>query len=157
MSRFSEEFSVIPRTGKVIAFLIWLALTAGLIVTFSLTKPGDPPLPLKVLFPVLVPLPLTAFALAAGYVYGDARRRGMRHVMWTLLAIFIPNAIGVILYFIFREPLPLLCPSCGAGARRSFAFCPECGQALQNACPACRKAVETQWVNCAYCGVRLGS
>ena len=32
-------------------------------------------------------------------------------MLWTLLAIFIPNAIGIILYFILRDPVPVPCPS----------------------------------------------
>ena len=59
-----------------------------------------------------------------GYVYGDARRRGMRYVMWTLLAFFIPNGIGVILYFILRDPMPTYCSKCGASAKAAHAFCP---------------------------------
>ncbi|MGA7226575.1 MAG: PLDc N-terminal domain-containing protein, partial [Candidatus Acidiferrales bacterium] len=53
---------------------------------------------------------VVVWILMIGYVYGDAKRRGMRHVMWTLLAIFIPDMIGVILYFILRDPLMNKCP-----------------------------------------------
>src|SRR5215213_7903850 len=68
----------------------------------------------KVLFATGLPLIVFFYLLLAGYVYNDARRRGMRHVMWTLLAIFVPNAIGFILYFIMRDPLQNPCSSCGA-------------------------------------------
>ena len=79
---------------------------------------------------------LGAYVLLVGYVYGDARRRGMNHVLWTLLAIFIPNAIGIILYFILRDPVPVPCPACGTPARKGHAFCAGCGTAVRAACPA---------------------
>jgi hypothetical protein len=64
-----------------------------------------------------IPPFLLVFVLLIGYVNGDARRRGMRYVLWTLLAIFIPNAIGIILYFVLRDPLMRVCQQCGtAGA-----------------------------------------
>ena len=93
--------------------------------------------------------------LLVGYVFGDARRRGMNHVLWTLLAIFIPNAIGVILYFILRDPIPVPCPSCGALARKGHAYCAGCGTAVRVACPQCRQPVEPGWRNCARCGAGL--
>ena len=79
---------------------------------------------------------LGAFVLLVGYVFADARRRGMKHVLWTLLAIFIPNAIGIILYFILRDPIPVPCPACGTPARKGHAFCAGCGAAVRTACPA---------------------
>jgi len=158
MSRFKDEFSIISRTGKLIAFLVWLVLTAGLVTLFAVVgKPDDPPFWVRVYICVLVPVPLSIFALVVAYIHADAKRRGMRHVMWTWLAVLIPNAIGVILYFIFRDPLLAPCGRCGATAKRTFAFCPSCGAALHPACPSCRRAVEPQWANCAYCGARLAA
>jgi RNA polymerase subunit RPABC4/transcription elongation factor Spt4 len=98
---------------------------------------------------------LFMLVLLIGYVYGDARRRGMRYVMWTLLATFIPNAIGIILYFILREPLMAPCPRCSTQVRPSHAFCPKCGLALGHACPQCRRVVEPGWSHCASCGASL--
>jgi hypothetical protein len=95
----------------------------------------------------------TIYVLVVGYVYGDARRRGMHHVLWTLLAIFIPNAIGVILYFILRDPVLVPCPSCGTPAKKGHAFCAGGGAAVRSECPQCRQPVEAGWRNCARCGV----
>ena len=69
----------------------------------------------------------------------------MNHVLWTLLAVFIPNAIGMILYFILRDPVPVPCPSCGALARKGHAYCAGCGTAVRVACPQCRQPVEPGW------------
>lgn len=90
--------------------------------------------------------------LLVGYIYGDARRRGMRPVLWALLAFFIPNAIGIILYFILREPLLVNCPKCGAGTKSAFPFCPSCGSSLADTCPSCRSAIESGWSHCPRCG-----
>jgi predicted amidophosphoribosyltransferase len=79
----------------------------------------------------------------------------MNHILWTLLAIFIPNAIGIILYFILRDPMPVPCPSCGTPARKGHAYCAGCGAAVRAACPQCRQPVETGWRNCARCGAAL--
>ena len=157
MSRLREELRVIPGVAWAIAAFVYAAAIV-LIVTFLFPQKPEPyswPLAVKVLFAICVPLPLTIYVLLIGYVYADARRRGMRHVMWTLLAALIPNAIGIILYFLLREPLLVPCPSCGAWCRANFAFCPHCGTALARACPLCRHAVEPAWANCAYCGAKL--
>jgi hypothetical protein len=103
----------------------------------------------------LVPLIFVLWVLLIGYVNGDARRRGMRHTGWTLLAIFTPSGLGVILYFLFREPLLRPCPSCHAGNKTGLSYCPNCGYALKMACPGCTRPVDEGWKNCAHCGVSL--
>ena len=45
--------------------------------------------------------------------------------MWTLLAIFIKTYIGIILYFLLRDPLPTPCPKCGLSGSRRFFLLPE--------------------------------
>jgi hypothetical protein len=76
-------------------------------------------------------------------------------LLWALLAIFIPNAIGIILYFILRDPLLQHCPKCGAAAQASFTFCAVCGEALSKTCPGCRGTVQPGWSHCARCGASL--
>jgi len=98
-----------------------------------------------------------ALILLVGYVFADARRREMRYVMWTWLAALIPDGIGIILYFILRDPLPSPCPKCKTSVPAKFTFCPHCGAALRPCCPQCGKAIEHGWQNCAYCGTRIGA
>ena len=99
-----------------------------------------------------MPLALAGYTLLVGYVYGDARRRGMRYVMWTLLAIFLANGIGIILYFILREPMLDVLLPCGCGVQHGFAYCPRCGANVLPSCPSCRRVVEMGWSHCAWCG-----
>jgi hypothetical protein len=93
--------------------------------------------------------------LLIGYVYADAKRRGMRYVMWTLLTIFVIYGIGFILYFVLREPILVQCPKCSAQGRSGFIFCPQCGAELAASCSRCKRAVEPDWKRCVYCGLEL--
>ena len=103
MTPVSRSARVIPTTAWVIASLILLSMF--LMLYWLVPWDSNVPQIVRILLPILPPFALAGWTLVVGYVYGDARRRGMRYVMWTLLAIFIPNGIGVILYFILREPL----------------------------------------------------
>jgi len=157
MSRFRDELRVIPPTAWYLAWAIYLC-SATLI--FRFVMPRDPgfrawPLLGRVAFAYGMLLLILALILMVGYVYADARRRKMRYVMWTFLALLIPDAIGIILYFLLRDPLPLPCLSCRAEVPAKFTFCPYCGAALKPTCPKCGKAVEHGWANCPECGVKL--
>ena len=149
MSRFQKELGVIPRIAWIIGVLVYFGL--GLLL-FTVALPSDNHMRLwdpnlQLLFSFGIPLVLLAYALLAGYVYGDAKRRGMRYVMWTLLAIFIPDGIGVILYFILRVPMPRPCPGCARDVPSGFVFCPHCGTPLQATCSNCGRGVERGWSN----------
>jgi hypothetical protein len=153
---FSNEFDVIPMFARVLALMTYVGFVA-LFFYLSQVKgefEGWSTLA-RICFALVIPIFVAVYVLLIGYVNGDARRRGMRYIMWTLLAIFIPNAIGIILYFLMRDPLPFPCPSCGKQAGGAFAFCPHCGANLAPACPNCKHAVERAWANCAYCGTKL--
>jgi len=148
---------VIPVTAWVIAFAVYIcfALLALLVLV-----PGDKEMRFwqhwqQALFAFGVSLFFLVWIPLIGYINGDAKRRHMRYVMWTLLAIFVPNAIGIILYFLLRDPLPRPCPACGKTAAGTFAFCPHCGAGLALSCPQCHRTVEAGWGNCAYCGIKL--
>jgi hypothetical protein len=148
---------VLPRE-RVIPFGGWL--TAGIVflvcfITLNLIVWEGEPLWLRFLLTIVAPLLMAGYALLVGYIYGDARRRGMRYVMWTLLAIFLTNGIGVILYFILRDPLPAFCSRCGSSVLPSHAFCPRCGSGVQPTCPGCHRTLQTGWTHCAWCGNQL--
>ena len=157
MSRFSDEMKVIPLAARVIAVVLYLVCAAATWRYFIPHDEGFSHWPgwFLVFISGIMPLFLAVFVLLVGYVNGDARRRGMRYVMWTLLAIFIPNAIGIILYFILRDPLLRSCTNCGTSVSSGFAFCSKCGTALAQACPECRAAVQPEWSHCTKCGARL--
>lgn len=160
MSRFSEEMKVIPKGARITAMLTYLAVTfAFLMFVMFGHDSGVAKMPeigkvLMIVFPGVV---LAIYVLLIGYVYADAKRRGMRYVMWMLLAIFIPDAIGIILYFILRDPLMKPCPKCAQILKPGYTFCPHCGTSLMPTCPNCGRSVELGWANCPHCGTGLSS
>jgi len=161
MSRFDEEWTLVPTGARWTAVLVALAFTALMAAIFLLpafaTQDSRAMLVLSPIFLLTLvgAVPIAIYVLLLGYVYGDARRRGMNQLLWTLLALFIPYAVGVILYFLLREPVTLPCPSCATPARKGHAFCANCGAAVRAACPQCRGPVEAGWRNCASCGHAL--
>lgn len=153
-----KELGVIPRTAWIVAglFYVGLATLAWFLVPTD-HEMSHWPRDGQLAFIFLMPLFFFLIIPLYGYIFGDAKRRAMRYVMWTLLAIFVPDFIGVIIYFILRDPLPLDCPSCHNLVPSKFTFCPHCGNALRPYCPQCGKSVERTWTNCGYCGAKLPS
>jgi hypothetical protein len=157
MSRFREELRVIPIAAWVIATLAVVGVEF-MLLTFAV--PNDRqvrnwPFWAQVGLSTFAALVVAAYILLVGYVSGDAKRRGMRRVLWTLIAIFVPNAMGIILYFFLREPIMATCPRCGTPAKPTFAYCYQCGTEIARACSHCHRPVEPNWKACAYCGTDL--
>lgn len=157
MNKLAERMRIIRPTAWLIAVLIYFCFVVFVVTVPMRQDPemGSWPLAAKIAFIGVMPLFLSLYVLLIGFVYADAKRRGMRYVMWTWLAALVPNAIGVILYFLLRDPMPSPCPKCGDVALGTFAFCPRCGENLRPACPVCRRGVERVWTHCAYCGTAL--
>jgi Phospholipase_D-nuclease N-terminal/zinc-ribbon domain len=65
--------------------------------------------------------------LCLGYIYTDARQRVMPPILWTLVAILVPNLLGFLLYFAMRRPLTVTCTSCGQAISPDQHFCSWCG------------------------------
>jgi zinc-ribbon domain len=78
-------------------------------------------------FGLLAGVVIAIWILGLGYVYADARRRGMPPILWTLIAAFIPNLLGFLLYFALRRPIALPCPNCGQANAPGQRFCSWCG------------------------------
>ncbi len=148
---------VIPATAWLIAFAVYIVFA---LLMWLVALPTDKQMRLwqpwqQALFAFGFGLFFLVWIPLIGFVNGDAKRRRMRYVMWTFLSIFIPNFIGIILYFLLRDPLPQPCGACGKTADGSFSFCPHCGARLGLSCPQCHRTIEAGWVNCAYCGTKL--
>lgn len=91
------------------------------------------------------------------YVHRDAKKRGMNPILWTLIAIFVPYFIGLIIYLVVRKPEIKTCPECGKEIPPDLdlAFCPNCGYQLKLICPNCQKNVPNDVKFCPYCGSPL--
>ncbi|MGB8477942.1 MAG: hypothetical protein WCE63_03760 [Acidobacteriaceae bacterium] len=79
---------------------------------------------------------IAIWLLCLGYVYADARRRAMPAVLWVLIAIFVPNLLGFLLYFALRRPLGSPCQNCGQLIAAEQRFCSWCGSQRFAASPA---------------------
>jgi len=161
MSRFQQEWALVPTAARVIAAVASLSIVMLMGLLFLGGPMVETGLPHEarwgffILTSLIPSVLMAAFILVVGYVWGDAGRRGMNQVGWTLLAIFIPSAIGIILYLILRDPLPVPCPSCQAPVGKELACCASCGATLRPACPECRRPSQDGWTHCGYCGAAL--
>ncbi|MBV9341873.1 MAG: zinc ribbon domain-containing protein, partial [Acidobacteria bacterium] len=98
-----------------------------------------------------------AYVLLLGYVNRDSKRRGMSPVLWTLVALLIPNGVGILLYFVLRQPLQSACPQCGNAVQVEYHFCPRCNYKLGPSCARCQRVVAVNDIYCPYCGNSLGN
>jgi hypothetical protein len=170
-SSFWQELKVIPRwLVRAVLTLYVLALIIGISVNISQMNSGGPSFPPEMQNqPLLASLAMagviTGVALAfsiwlfmLGYVYRDAKRRGMSPGLWTVLVLILSPAygfIGLIIYLLVREPLPYTCPQCSASVSARFNFCPNCKCNLHPACPNCQREVADSDKFCPYCAVEL--
>ncbi len=156
--RFGDEVKLIPRWLVVLMIVLYavamataqLAIVAGY-KPFPEWSPGMNSLAVAGLVTGLG-LVLACFIFLLAYVNRDAKRRGMNSTLWTLLVIFVPYFIGLIVYFLLREPLPFQCPQCGASVSAHFNFCPSCKFKLRPNCPQCKQEVRSEDRYCPHCG-----
>jgi hypothetical protein len=127
-------FSVVPRPAKVAATtLLSIAVTVGVIagsLEFRLPNGQNARFLggfVGLLGGTFVGGLFLIWVLGLGYVYGDARRRNMPAVPWLLVALFVPNLLGFLLYFVLRKPLARPCPQCGQAITPEQRFCSWCG------------------------------
>jgi RNA polymerase subunit RPABC4/transcription elongation factor Spt4 len=157
----NENQSVLLREMKIVPAWAWgLALIAFVAAQwyFNLTivhHPHAPPAWVRPLFGLLAGIGGGAYLLLIGYVNRDSKRRGMSPVLWTIVAILIPNAMGILLYFVLRQPLRRSCPQCGNAVQIEFNFCPRCSYKLGPSCPQCQRLVAVDDTYCPYCGASL--
>jgi RNA polymerase subunit RPABC4/transcription elongation factor Spt4 len=81
----------------------------------------------------------------------------MSRVLWTAIAILVPNGLGIVLYFVLRQPLVARCPQCSAAVQGGFHYCPRCSTKLHPSCPHCQREVQMGDKYCPYCGGTLGA
>jgi hypothetical protein len=89
------------------------------------------------------------------FIYHDAAQRGMNQWLWTFIAIFTPNLLGIVIYLILRKPVLTECPGCQARLEPQLLFCPQCGRQFKQKCSACGALVEQGHQFCGSCGANL--
>ncbi len=150
----SAEFKVIPAWAWTVAICAFACLQLVFDV-FLIRQPAPPPHWAIPLLGLLAGLVLACFVLLIGYINRDAKRRGMSPLLWTIVAIIIPNALGILLYFVLRQPVRAVCPQCGNAVETGFAFCPHCSCKLSPSCSRCQRLVGVHDAFCPYCGNSL--
>jgi len=121
--------SVVPRVVQLCALgVLCGGVAIGLMVTygagFSL---------LHGLAGVLGGAFVAVWMVCLGYVYADARDRGMPPILWLLVALLVPNLLGFLLYFVIRKPLTVACSVCGHAIGADQLFCSWCGSSQSRA------------------------
>jgi hypothetical protein len=171
-STFRQELKILPK------WLVWtcviktiLAMIIGLAWNLHDFRTGGPIFPDESLRndPVtscagllgvilLAAIVVSSLVLTLGYVYRDAKRRGMNGALWTLLVLILAPMylfIGLVIYLLVRDPLPYTCPQCSSTVSAKYNFCPNCKYNLHPACPQCQQEVSDTDKFCPYCATEL--
>jgi RNA polymerase subunit RPABC4/transcription elongation factor Spt4 len=150
----AAEIKIVPSLAWVLAGIAFVGSQVAFYIVLA-GQPDAPPVWARPLLGLLIGLLLGCFVLFIGYINRDAKRRGMSPVLWTLVAVLIPNALGILLYFVLRQPLRSACPQCGNAVETGFSFCPRCSYKLSPSCPQCQRVVGGNDAYCPYCGASL--
>jgi len=153
-TRLADEVNIVPgwAWGLAAAAFVGMQYLMHVIVP---REPNAPPLWGRILLGLLAGAILGCYLLLLGYVNRDAGRRGMSRVLWTAVAILVPNGLGIVLYFILRQPVLEVCPNCASPVSSGFNFCPKCSSRLSASCPQCQHVVRPDDIFCANCGAAL--
>ena len=163
-----QEFKIVPRWLVVTVITLYVIAVAAVLIANAVTHNGLAPwdirnqenlVPIALMGMVtVVAIPIAILLFLLGYVHRDARRRGMSAGAWTFLVIVLMPAyfaLGFIVYFVMREPLPFDCPQCGTKVGARFNYCPNCKYNLHPSCPQCKREVLDTDKFCSFCGQTL--
>jgi hypothetical protein len=116
---------------------------------------NPPPPAVRVFLGFLVGIVCAGWMLLVGYVHNDAAKRGMNKWLWTAIVLFIPNAIGFILYLLTRKQLLVECANCHYALQPTFRFCPKCSTPRMAICGHCNTPTQPGDQYCNNCGRML--
>ena len=122
--------AVVPRAIRITAIVVAASLfAAGVIAGALVADPKDLLGPMGLYWTAALVMGALSglWLLAVGYVFGDARLRGMRAALWTAVVILLPHLLGFLLYFVLRSPVLSPCARCGTAISADADFCPFCG------------------------------
>ena len=150
----ATEIRIVPSWAWVLAGIVLVA--AQWFFNVAVARHTDaPPAWARPLLGLLAGMAAGCYLLFIGYINRDAKRRGMSAILWTLVSILIPNGLGILLYFVLRQPRQSACPQCANAVQPGFNFCPRCNHKLSASCPQCQRPVGVNDLYCSYCGTAL--
>jgi Double zinc ribbon len=150
----TSEIRIIPPWVWVLAGIAFVGTQLAFDIFFA-RQPNGPPAWARPLLGLILGVVSGCYLLLIGYINRDAKRRGMSPTLWTIVAIIIPNALGILLYFVLRHALRSACPQCAHAVETTFCFCPQCSCRLSPSCPQCQRLVGLTDAYCPYCGNSL--
>ncbi len=156
-TQFGDEIRLVPWWAHTLAAVLLVGIPVLMQVIGFRREANPPPFPFQLLLGLLFGTLAAFLVLLIGYVNRDSKRRGMNSTLWTLLVIFIPNAIGFILYFLLRQPILIRCPQCGNPTNPDANYCSKCQFNLRPTCPTCKHAVSPDDRFCPFCAHELGA
>lgn len=152
----AEEIRIVPPVAFVIAAIAFGCIQWVFHFLMLTHERNPPPFAFRLFMGLFIGVLVATVVVLIGYVNADSARRGMNRVLWTLLVIFIPNALGFILYFFVRQPLRTPCPKCGGVVQPGFHYCPNCQFRLVPTCLSCGFALQPEFRCCPGCGKPVG-
>jgi len=156
-TRFRDELAILSPIAVTIAVAVFVGIQVLCVMLPKGGEKGLPPFPGWVFLSIGGGLVVAAWLLLIGYINADAGRRGMGRLLWTCIALLVPNALGILAYFLLRKPKLQPCPGCHTMVSPEFRFCPHCGFALMPACTSCGRAIRHEFTWCPYCGKPVGT
>ena len=121
---------VVPKAVQIWSLVIWgCAVLIAVGMGFHEAQPGTALRTMSIYASagLVSGVVAAAWLLCLGFVFADARRRGMRAFLWVLVAALFPHLLGFLLYFVLRKPLTTPCPSCARAMSPEQPFCSWCG------------------------------
>ena len=83
---------------------------------------------------VAMGLILISSILMAIWVYKDAKAHGENGLLWLVIVIVVPNALGLVLYLLLvKREEKKICPTCGGYNPLNSSHCGQCGGSLDQA------------------------
>jgi hypothetical protein len=153
-TKMSAEIGLIPSWAWALAAFGFISAQIFFDVIMARQLDG-PSVAVRAALGTIAGIVLGCYLLFIGYINRDARRREMSPLLWTLVAILIPNCLGFLLYFILRKPLPsAVLPSAGE-IQTDFQLCPRCSYKLTRSCPQCERTIGIDDLYCRHCGASL--
>lgn len=150
-----DELRLIPMWSVALAIALFAAVQAAVHLYLAQHQHNLPPRGFLVFWSLAWGTVVAVYTLMVGYVTRDAKRRGMNLALWTPLVIFMPGAIGLVLYFLLRQPVLIVCPQCSANIVPGMNFCPQCRFQFLPTCPQCQRSVRSTDAFCGTCGENL--
>ena len=148
----ASEIKLIPRWSVAAASLAFVAMLYVFWVIVPAHRHHALPFGLRLYFALSWSALSALYMLMVGYICKDTVRRGMRARFWIIVCLVLPGGIGAVLYFLLRQPLIALCPSCSTRVQPGYHFCPQCAYHLSASCQRCYSSMGLTDRFCVECG-----